>query len=361
MKKKQEDGSKSYYCLNFSYTFKYDKDLVYFAYAEPYTYTELQDFLQEIQQNAKFNKIYQRETLCESIGSLKCDLLTITSPKVSNQQKKCVFITSRVHPGETVGSHMCKGLIEFLLSESVEAVELREKCIFKIVPMLNPDGVVQGNYRTSLSGNDLNRRYNNPDKLLHPTIFAIKNYIKKFTKKNNLLFYCDLHGHSKSKDVFMYGNTSEANPNEYRVFPYLMGKICDYFSYKSSKFAVQKSKASTARITMWKELDVPYIYTLESSFLGPSNANIEGSHFKKEHLEQIGKNLCQTIRLFGKLRQPLCEAFSLEMPEFEAEIRSKLDSLNEKDKQILEELFKKGNSILGIFHCIVKKNRTKRK
>ncbi len=37
-----------------------------------------------------------------------------------------------------------------------------------------------------------------------------------------------------------------------------------------SRFAVQKSKNSTARIAMWKELNVPYIYTLEASFLGPA-------------------------------------------------------------------------------------------
>jgi murein tripeptide amidase MpaA len=31
--------------------------------------------------------------------------------------------------------------------------------VFKIVPMINPDGVVFGNYRTSLSGKDLNRMF----------------------------------------------------------------------------------------------------------------------------------------------------------------------------------------------------------
>lgn len=34
--------------------------------------------------------------------------------------------------------------------------------------MLNPDGVIHGNYRTSLIGVDLNRRWDKPDKNLHP-------------------------------------------------------------------------------------------------------------------------------------------------------------------------------------------------
>lgn len=34
--------------------------------------------------------------------------------------------------------------------------------------MLNPDGVINGNYRASLSGYDLNRVWKNPDSTLHP-------------------------------------------------------------------------------------------------------------------------------------------------------------------------------------------------
>jgi murein tripeptide amidase MpaA len=43
------------------------------------------------------------------------------------------------------------------MSDEQEAIVLREKYVFKIVPMLNPDGVIVGNYRTSLGGHDLNR------------------------------------------------------------------------------------------------------------------------------------------------------------------------------------------------------------
>ena len=40
--------------------------------------------------------------------------------------------------------------------------------------MVNPDGVIIGNYRTSMAGNDLNRRYRDPNFRLHPTVVAIK-------------------------------------------------------------------------------------------------------------------------------------------------------------------------------------------
>ena len=40
--------------------------------------------------------------------------------------------------------------------------------------MLNPDGVAFGNYRCNLGGYDLNRVWQHPDSLLHPTIHATK-------------------------------------------------------------------------------------------------------------------------------------------------------------------------------------------
>ena len=40
--------------------------------------------------------------------------------------------------------------------------------------MLNPDGVAFGNYRCNLGGYDLNRVWQQPDPLLHPTIHATK-------------------------------------------------------------------------------------------------------------------------------------------------------------------------------------------
>ena len=52
---------------------------------------------------------------------------------------------------------MVHGLIQFLLSDEPEADEIRDKFVIKVIPMLNPDGVIVGNYRTSLSGLDLNR------------------------------------------------------------------------------------------------------------------------------------------------------------------------------------------------------------
>lgn len=43
--------------------------------------------------------------------------------------------------------------------------------------MINVDGVIYGNFRCDLGGFDLNRNWENPDRRLHPQIYAIKEEI----------------------------------------------------------------------------------------------------------------------------------------------------------------------------------------
>jgi hypothetical protein len=47
---------------------------------------------------------------------------------------------------------MMHGIIDFLTSDNAVATALRRRFLFRVVPMLNPDGVINGNYRCSLSG-----------------------------------------------------------------------------------------------------------------------------------------------------------------------------------------------------------------
>lgn len=89
-----------------------------------------------------------------------------------------------------------------------------------------------------------------------------------FGKERELMLYCDLHGHSRRKNIFMYGNTIKDTPHATRVFPYIMSKLCDFFSFEQSRFSISRSKESTARVAMYRELNVTNIFTMEASFCG---------------------------------------------------------------------------------------------
>jgi hypothetical protein len=80
-----------------------------------------------------------------------------------------------------------------------------------------------------------------------------------------------MHGHSRKKNVFFYGcadkinNETNQKPKE---FPLIMERIHDAYKYSNCCFAIQKDKEGTARITVWKDLKIDYVYTLESTFCG---------------------------------------------------------------------------------------------
>ena len=95
--------------------------------------------------------------MARSICGLPLYQITISRDSKTYKRKPVVIITSRVHAAETPASYVFDGMYNFLCSNHSEAKFLRKFYTFILVPTLNPDGVVCGNYRSSISGVDLNR------------------------------------------------------------------------------------------------------------------------------------------------------------------------------------------------------------
>jgi hypothetical protein len=83
--------------------------------------------------------------------------LTITSPLPTSERRHTVFIHTRTHPNEVQTTWVVNEVIRYLLSENEYARRLREKVIFHIVPMYNPDGVELEYGRENANKIDLER------------------------------------------------------------------------------------------------------------------------------------------------------------------------------------------------------------
>ena len=230
-----------------------------------------------------------------------------------------------------------KGLLNLLCADTPAAKHLRDNVVFKVIPMLNPDGVVEGNYRCNLTGHDMNRTWESPSFREHPPIYCCKKMLLDLARKQrrSLLLYVDFHGHSRMFNSCTYGNSLSKCDKKYwpnsvrrssreesenadaggkdsncdglpdsdytnddsendeillgraftgkkvlesgleRLFPALLSmRSTDVFNLKQCTFNLTKEKLVAARAVFWKELSLAGSYTLECSFASSDRVKI---------------------------------------------------------------------------------------
>lgn len=168
-------------CFSLSWTlcFPYDQDTCYLAHCYPYTYTDLRAYLSVIEGDSGLAPFCRVRSLCRSLAGNPVPILTVSTGAGAAPLRPVVVLTARVHPGETSSSWVMKGVLDHLLGSSADAALLRSSFVFKLVPMLNPDGVIVGNHRCSLSGRDLNRTYRSRLRELFPPVWAVRAMIRR--------------------------------------------------------------------------------------------------------------------------------------------------------------------------------------
>lgn len=136
---------------------RFDASTVWIARTFPYTTQDLAAFLESVA-SSPFVKL---RSLGESPAfGLPLTLLTLSDDRVATPQQT-VWIHARSHPAETGPSYLLEGLVRSVLADDDWGRALRERYVFQIVPMHNPDGVVLGNYRTNATSVNLENQWRN--------------------------------------------------------------------------------------------------------------------------------------------------------------------------------------------------------
>lgn len=332
--KKRKDGGSGYYTLSLSIRFPHDDDRVYIANCYPYSYSDLIGYLRKMQERRSLDDCVMIQSLCTTQAGNIMPLVTITSLKKDGEyctadeimQRGVVVISARVHPGESNASYMCKGVMDYLIDNNENSQYLRDNFVWKIVPMLNPDGVVNGNHRCSLSGKDLNREFFTPDRILNPTIYHLKEVVRhwKVNEGRNVMLYGDFHGHSRCRNFIIFA-CSARKPTcgiiPERVFPRTLAELAPYFSYSNSTYKVQRSKRTTGRVVFYRELGIRMSFTLEGSMMGGvgcdfvplsfgeaeeeicrrgSLLRMTTAHFNTAHYQTLGVMFAKTLLLISQ-------------------------------------------------------------
>ena len=182
---------------------------------------------------------------------------------------------------------------------------MREIFDFWIAPIVNPDGVIAGNYRCNTQGKDMNRHFfadDDPDglKIRLTEVELIRSYLKaKIPKENHDLFklFLDIHAHSAQNSIFCYAPVDEDanNMSIIKRFPMILDNLSPYFQYDNCKFGNEKYKKNCARLGVFRDFNLYNSFTIESScYAYEVKGSEDVEQFREDHFLKFGEHL-----LFG--------------------------------------------------------------
>jgi hypothetical protein len=158
---------------------------------------------------------------------------------------------------------------------------LRANYVFKLIPMLNPDGVYRGHFRMDQYGHNLNRYYNTPDASTQPSIFAAKSLLDHYAKQQTLSVYLDFHAHASKRGCFIYGNVLDSIEDQVQnqLFCKLIAMNTPHFDYEGCLFSREhmfridpgdQAKGLTAegsgRVATYLAYGLIHSYTIECNY-----------------------------------------------------------------------------------------------
>jgi len=182
----------------FYFRHQFTEDEAWVAYAHPYPLSRGEALIDELGE-----KGVEIEVIGHSHEGREIHMLTYPSGAKPTDNKKVLLFFAMQHSGEDCGGFFTEGMIQALMAEDENAKQLLDKYVFKIVPMVNPDGLFHGVCRYNSNMEDLNSEWD--DELsdtanlpVEPEVLAIMKWAKGWIEAGGTIdFATDVHSHSQ--------------------------------------------------------------------------------------------------------------------------------------------------------------------
>ena len=175
-----------------TWTHRFDTQLAWFAYFQPYT-LDRHDAL--VAKAALAAGVAHRE-LGRSLDGRAIDCLDVGTGPLQ------VWLYARQHPGEPMAEWWMEGALDLLTDDrNPTTVWLRERATFHIVPNMNPDGSFRGHLRTNAVGVNLNREWHAPSAERSPEVLCVLAAMDA----SGVDFAMDIHGDEAIPANFLAG------------------------------------------------------------------------------------------------------------------------------------------------------------
>lgn len=126
----------------FNHNTPFTSDTIYIAYWFPWTFGQMVDYMVQI---AGHPFVRNDSVRGYSVQNRPIYGFEVTDPAMPDSLKEHVVIVARQHANESLGSHIIRGMSDYLIySGDSAATALRRKVVHHFYPMGNPDGVYLG-------------------------------------------------------------------------------------------------------------------------------------------------------------------------------------------------------------------------
>ncbi|OED34533.1 hypothetical protein AB833_32135 [Chromatiales bacterium (ex Bugula neritina AB1)] len=154
-----------------SFSVKLQTNSLYVAYFTPYSLERHTSFIAEILSGDCAELI----TVGQTIQGRDLDVLQLGDSSGDSGARHKVWVIARQHPGETMAQWWTEGFVRRLTDRNdAVSAQLLKRCVFYVVPNMNPDGSYLGHLRTNAVGANLNREWLSPDISRSPEVFLVR-------------------------------------------------------------------------------------------------------------------------------------------------------------------------------------------
>ncbi len=170
------------------YQQKIDGTEALFAWGPPFTPKDSAELVERIGRDKPFARAFE---LCKTRGGRFVPALHIREGDRPNAQRRGVWINARQHAWESGSSWVCRGLVEWLVSDDPRAAELRASADIYVVPIMDIDNTAVGAGGKEQSPHDHNRDWQ--DDAHFPAVRAAIKHINMMNEQDRFHLYLDLH------------------------------------------------------------------------------------------------------------------------------------------------------------------------
>ena len=198
------------------------------------------------------DRFVQRAVVGQSLGGRPLHMLTIGETTAGN----LVFIISRQHPPEVAGTMALQAFVERLCAKELLARQYRQAFTTVVVPLMNPDGVMQGHWRHNNNGVDLNRDWR---LFAQPETRQVRDALLKVAAVAEARPFLFLDFHATHRNLFY------TQADQHETFPkdftrrWLVGLRQRFPEYEFRRHGSHNPRGGTSKSWAYEQFGIPAI------------------------------------------------------------------------------------------------------